>query len=310
VNSLQSSREWLAAALFGLIVLLSLILMTVPILFFIVFLLPVPFIFVTAKFRERTALATFLIGSVGWLILTGDIGIIYILTYAAIVGGLMGWGYRKYSSAWSSLVAGFLGSVSVIIGYIIWSIVILNVNWISRFQVMIEESIRLNQQWLTAAGADIDLDKLMTSAGQWGELFPFLLISLSVVIVALNHTIAGKLLRRWGAVAPSLPPVYEWQIPKSVVYYYIFSFIMSLFVAMDEPSIYRLFIVNILPILTFALAIQGISFIYYWAHIKNKGKWLPRLSVILLFVFPPIANLYNLIGILDLGFPLRKSLRG
>lgn len=307
---MQSSREGLAVVLFGIIIWVSLILMTVPLLFFIVFLLPSPFILLTAKYRERTAFAAFLLASIGWFISTGDVGILYILIYATLVGGLIGWGYRKYNAAWPSLVAGFLASISVVVGFIIWSLVVLNVNWITRFQTMMEDSIQQNQQWLESAGADIDLEQLMAVAGQWGELFPFLLICMSVVVVALNHTMARKLLSRWGGLAPSLPPVHEWQIPKSVVYYYIFSFIMSLFVDMEEPSIYRMFIINILPILTFALAIQGISFIYFWAHIKKKGKWIPRLSIVLLFLFPPIANLYNLIGILDLGFPLRKSIRG
>jgi uncharacterized protein YybS (DUF2232 family) len=308
VNQLQSSREWIYALLAGSVILLALIIMPwVPFLFF---LLPLPFILMSAKYQWSTAMVTLLVSGIGWFIMTGDSSMWYILLYSAIVGGLIGYGYRRNQSAWNAIVAGVLGSLGTLIGYIVVSLALFQKNWIIEFQTMIQESIKMNQEWLDTAGIQFDVEQLAYISGQWGDIVPFLLIAFSIVVVALNHIIANKLLNKWGGPAPALPPIHEWQIPKSIVYYYVISFLISLWIDVEQSTFMNLLILNILPLLTFVLAIQGLSFIYYWAHIKKRGKWIPRLSVVLLFIFPPIAHIYNLIGILDLGFPLRKSIRG
>jgi uncharacterized protein YybS (DUF2232 family) len=308
VNQLRSSREWKYAVMMGSIILLALI--VIPWVPFLFFLLPLPFVLLSAKYQWSTAMMALLISGLGWFIITGDSSMWYILLYSAIVGGLIGSGYRRNRSAWSSIVAGVLGSLGTLIGYIVFSLALFQINWVVEFQTMIQQSINMNQEWLNSTGIDFNIEQLTYTNGQWGDIVPFLLIAFSILIVALNHSIANKLLTKWGGPAPALPPIHEWQIPKSIVYFYVVSFLISLWIDVEQSSFVNLFIMNILPLLMFVLAVQGLSFIYYWAYKKNKGKWIPRLSVALLFIFPPIAHIYNLIGILDLGFPLRKSIRG
>lgn len=308
---MQSSRKWIYALIGGLAVILWLLVMLlVPALFFLVFLLPLPFIILSAYFGWSGSVIALLVSAFGAYLLTQDGVMAIILLYSMIVGSFIGTGYRHYPAAWSPLIIGVLGSLGALIGFILISLWGFDTNWIDLMQASIIESLEQYQLWFDQAGIMVDTNDLKTVAAQWSQMIPFMIIALSVFIVTINHVIARRLLSAWGGPVSLLPPIEEWKVPRSLVIYYIVAYVMSLFVKLDQSSIYTLFVINILPLLTFVLAVQGLSFVFYWVRKKRKSRWFARVSAVLLFVFPPAMYLLNLIGILDLGFPLRKFIRG
>ena len=63
---------------------------------------------------------------------------------------------------------------------------------------------------------------------------------------------------------------------------------------------------NLIPLLTFAFAVQAISFLFYVVHVKNWNRALPLIGIALAFVMPGIVSL---LGVFDVAFDLRRRLR-
>ncbi|MEH7558544.1 DUF2232 domain-containing protein, partial [Priestia megaterium] len=67
-------------------------------------------------------------------------------------------------------------------------------------------------------------------------------------------------------------------------------------------------IINIVMGLQMLVVLQGISFIFYFSHQKGYAKAIPIVVTILALIIPIILQIVRILGIIDLGFNLRKQL--
>src|SRR5690606_4054561 len=123
----------------------------------------------------------------------------------------------------------------------------------------------------------------------------------------ITHTISRRLLNWLGIEAPSLPPIHEWRLPRSLVWYYLIVLFLN-FITQPESALYT-FILNLYPILLITFAVQGIAFYFYWAHEKGRGRVIPIMGAILCLLFPPLMYMTSLVGVFDTAFPLRRYVR-
>jgi uncharacterized protein YybS (DUF2232 family) len=56
------------------------------------------------------------------------------------------------------------------------------------------------------------------------------------------------------------------------------------------------------------MLLQGLSFVAYFTHIKKFPKAFLIIAVILTFLLPFVLYIVRILGIIDLGFNLRKRL--
>lgn len=303
---MQQSRPWTNALLAYLFMIpLFLFMPWIPLLFLI---LPLPFIWVAASSTMAYTFALAVLSSITWMLWTGQPGVIYFIAYALIVGALMGIGYQRYRSALHATALGVLGSLGAIVGSIVLSYFVLGINWIGEVERWMQESVTSAEELLLRQGASVPWNpEVWTDVNL--NVVPFILVAFSVIVVALNHTLAVRILPKKRVQTYRFPPLKDWQIPRSVVFYYVITFILSWIAGTEEDTFLAVATLNLLPLLTYVLAIQGLSFIAFWAHHRGKGRWISNVAVILFLLFPPLAYVYNLIGILDLGFQLRQRMQ-
>ncbi len=80
---------------------------------------------------------------------------------------------------------------------------------------------------------------------------------------------------------------------------------------MDLSGIGAQAVNNVLMLTGIFMALQGLSFIFYYAYVKNITKALPVMSVLLTIFVPFIfLHLVRLLGIIDIGFALRDRISG
>ena len=106
---------------------------------------------------------------------------------------------------------------------------------------------------------------------------------------------------------PKLIPFRNLLFPKSIIIYYLISAFVMLVKPLHDIYEMRLIVVNLYPLLQLILTIQGLSFVYYLTYIKNMGNFLRIVSIVAVFI-PLLSQIIHLIGVLDIGFDLRKKI--
>ncbi|MFC6232464.1 DUF2232 domain-containing protein [Paenibacillus allorhizosphaerae] len=150
----------------------------------------------------------------------------------------------------------------------------------------------------------IDLDTLVQLMVQ---MLPLYMIGFSLFYVVISHWLARKALVRSGESIPAFKPIRDWMLPKSFVWFYLIALILEMFVR-DSKSIVFTMLLNLLPLLTAAFALQALSFLFYIAHVNRWNKVVPIIGILLLLFFPPAYFLFSLLGVFDVAFPIRDRL--
>jgi uncharacterized protein YybS (DUF2232 family) len=76
----------------------------------------------------------------------------------------------------------------------------------------------------------------------------------------------------------------------------------------EEGTYWFWVIANLSFILQMLMVLQGLSFVFYITHVKGYPKAVPIVVIVLIFLLPFILYIVRILGIIDLGFDLRKRL--
>ncbi|PZE19070.1 DUF2232 domain-containing protein [Paenibacillus xerothermodurans] len=140
------------------------------------------------------------------------------------------------------------------------------------------------------------------------QMLPMMMIGFSIVLVVITHWISRRILNRGGADIPGFKPVHEWRLPRSFLWYYMIALLMELFVQDPDSGVYMV-LLNLLPLLTMAFAVQAIAFLFFVAHANRWNRLLPVTGIVLLVLFFPLTYfLFSLLGVFDVAFPIRERM--
>ncbi|WP_176560398.1 YybS family protein [Brevibacillus dissolubilis] len=266
--------------------------------------LPVPFILLAINRTHRDMLLvvvafTFL----GFMFASFSGAFTGLLT--GVTGWLMGTCYQRYGKALPAIIVGAVVGLVGIIAGIAFLTFVLNVNVIQELQTLFEESAR--------RAFDMYPPGNMTFT-EWKDMFlrfimtliPFMLVLQSLMSSVVSHWLARTIGRRLGRNIPALPPFREWSFPRSLLFYYLVVQLIILIVGQEDlyASFWGKAVFNLYYALNLLMAIQGTSLIALYMFKKNWSKFTP----LLIFIFPLLANILSLLGILDIGIGLRKKL--
>ncbi|HEY0827278.1 MAG TPA: DUF2232 domain-containing protein [Bacilli bacterium] len=221
---------------------------------------------------------------------------LFFLAPAMVIGHL----YRKKTAARTVLTAGVL----TLLGELLLCLVILagfGANFNEAFAQSIRDSLALMPQLSDLASGDIN--KLIQLTLQ---MLPLFLIAFSLYYIIITHAISRKILNKQGEGLPGLGPIKDWRLPKAFVWCYFIAMILSLFTDPEIDSGLFVILLNLLPLLTFALAIQAVSFLFFLADAKRWNKTLPVVGIIMCFF---MSNVLSILGIIDLVFDIRKRFK-
>ncbi|WP_167577787.1 YybS family protein [Ammoniphilus sp. YIM 78166] len=270
--------------------------------------LPVPFTIYAA--RNDLKKSMLVVAASGLLtIFIGALPSIFSALFAGLLGVVMGVLYRQGKSAFHVFVGGSLASLAFLLGSLVISYYVLNINPVTTIQEMMNQSIEMSRSIMEQIGpADEKQTAMLTDmVGMIGKMVPMLLILGSTQFALINHWFSRKVLQRLGTPVPSFPPFREWRWPRSIMYYYLVVLLGSIIVGAQGGDMWETLLLNIKPILDIMMMIQGLSFLFFFSHSKGWGKAIPITAIVLVFIFPPFPFILVLLGILDLGIDLRSK---
>ena len=302
----QARQLTQGALMLAIYLVLLLITIYVPLLsvvanLFLIF----PFLFYSSKFPIKFSVVLL----IGALILTTIVGTIMNLPLTILYGttGLaMGLSiqYRK-SKIFTYFVSSFVILINIIVQYAA-ATVFFNMNIIGDLLKSTKQSVVQSVSLLEKMGQPVDpkiLDQFDVMMNLVKTLLPSVLVMGSFITAFILMAINFPIARRFKVEMPAFKPFRQMQLPKSLLWYYLITIVLSLLVGKDNEGFAHAALVNLAFMLQTLFYLQGLSFIYFVCHQKNLPKAVP---IIVTIVSIPVLYFVSILGMLDLGFAIRQ----
>jgi uncharacterized protein YybS (DUF2232 family) len=95
-------------------------------------------------------------------------------------------------------------------------------------------------------------------------------------------------------------------LPRSLLWYYLLAMVARILLHPQEGTYLYTALINLVYILEMFMVLQGFSFLFYIFHRKSVSKGLRVIITIVVIVIPILLYIVRILGIIDLGFDLRK----
>ncbi|AXN39002.1 YybS family protein [Peribacillus butanolivorans] len=299
-------------ALLALYCILLFITVHIPIVgIFTLFFLPVPFILVTNKQKISWALGYLFVASLLSILIATILSVPMTLLMGA-TGITIGYFLKKdkpMAPMFISAVLVFLGGTLLIYAA---SVLVFDVNYIEKSMVMVEESIDSSvgiMESFDQASTEQIKKRMYETIDLLNTLMPSLFVVTSVIMVLLIFFAAHPILKRFSDKTLKWPHFRDLRLPKSLLWYYLITMLLALFVNTDKNSFVYMAITNLFFILQFFILIQGYSLVFYISRVKSWTKAIPILIVVASLLHPIFITIIRFLGIIDLGFPFRETIK-
>ncbi|GAB3797861.1 YybS family protein [Virgibacillus kimchii] len=308
----QSKRVTDGALLMAIFILLMLITVFVPFIsLFSLFLLPVPIVLFASRYDWKSA-ALMVVATIILSMLLATLASLPIAVMMALGGVLIGNAIYINASAYDTWARGTLGFVAGLLFAFVFAQLIFQVNLLEQLEQTMNESLEMTGNMMGQFGVQEQMEEtqamMQDMIGVMIDLFPVFLAGTAVLLALISQWVSYKIINRVERKDYRFPPFRQLRFPISLIWVYFVAFILSFLVAEPGSTLY-IAVQNMFVLVGLLLAVQGFSFIFFYAHHKNMSKALPVISIILTVLFPMIfLYLIRIIGIIDLGFGLRDRL--
>ncbi|MBM7618857.1 uncharacterized protein YybS (DUF2232 family) [Bacillus tianshenii] len=298
------------AVLLGIFVLLLLMTLFIPGIGVItLFALVVPFVIYTVRNNWKSGIWFAVLANILSLLMGSPAALILSIPMSS-VGVVMGYLFAKNSSRYAILGAATgMYLLNLVLGYVV-AIVLFEINIAELIDEMLNDSLKNAEAMASALGQNSE--ETMALMEQMVEQFTYLLpsgmVTVAFVFAFVSQMITGFVLKRLKEPVQPFPPFRDFMLPKSLLWYYLIVILLSL-VEMEKGSTLFLATMNLSYILMLLMTVQGMSFIFHFCHEKRITKAVPIIMLILSFLIPPLLYIIRMVGIIDLGFDLRKRIK-
>ncbi|MBS4189852.1 YybS family protein [Bacillus sp. FJAT-49705] len=268
--------------------------------------LAVPFILFGTK-NTRMYAVVFLIASLMISLIVGTILAIPLTLSFGMTGLVIGQLIKEGKSRTSSFIAATLVFLITLLLQYAVAVVFFNINFIEDIMSLMTEAFNRSRSMLEAFGQNPAIMEQFEAALKMLEsLTPSLFVLASLFAVILIELVSFPVVKRFGVKVENRKPFREIVFPKSILWYYLITILATLIFKPEEGSYWFLALVNISFILQLLMVLQGLSFIYYICYKKGMLKGIPIIATIFTFILPIFLYIVRILGIIDLGFDLRK----
>ncbi|SDM41459.1 YybS family protein [Sediminibacillus halophilus] len=298
----------ITAVLYLLVLFLTLF---VPIIEIVtLFLLPVPVIVFAARFGGKRAAGLFVL-----LALASSLFLTYYslpLVLLTGIGGLMtGIAIHQRLTAYETWARGTVGFV---IGLLLTFLAVqglFQINIVQEMNQAINDSIAQSQAMLKDLGMDFNqenVDDLLEQMRQIVNLLPVILVVMALVLGLASQWIGYRVIGWLEKTTLRFPPFRQFRLPVGLVWIYFAALVVT-WVSGDPDSIWHIGAVNVTNLAGLLVALQGLSFVFFYVKQKGMSVAVPIIVIVLTVLFPFIGlYLLRIFGIIDLGFSLRDRI--
>ncbi|MDQ0233168.1 YybS family protein [Metabacillus malikii] len=298
------------AILLALFLLFLMIALYVPVIgTILLFILPLPFIIFTQRHGISLSIVLLITGCI-LSIIFGNVTNILIAAMFGSTGIVMGLMYRRRQTI-GAIIGGSLAYTLGLIIIYIGTIYLLNIDLIKDSFQLMRDSIQQSKSLINSLNPDVDVNQQIKQVESGLKLMeviiPSVIVITGVIFAFISHSFAIPILQRLRLDVPPIKLFREMKLPTSLVWYYLFVTVLSMFKT-DSGGFYYIAVSNIFIILQFFIILQGCSFIFYYVYRKGLPKAIAYIAVIGSILIPILLYIVRILGIIDLCFPLRDKM--
>lgn len=298
------------AILIAAFTVLLLLTIYVPVIGMVVNLfLPLPFLLFAAK-NDLKSIIVFIVASVILSFITGTIYALPLTLSYGLTGAVMGYLLQKNKSRTTILISGSIVLLcNLVIQYIVTA-AFLNFNIIDEMIKTIHDSLSMSTKMLKDMGQQQQGAKIIDQFEQGlvliKTLVPSLFVMASFIIVFIIQLLSMPIIKRFGIKVDNWKPFREISLPKSLIWYYLAAMLGNLLFHPEIGTYLNSVLANLTYILQLFMVFQGLSFMFYFFYQRGTQKSIPVVFSVLTIVIPVFLYIIGILGIIDLGFDLRK----
>ncbi|WP_018923271.1 YybS family protein [Salsuginibacillus kocurii] len=275
----------------------------------VIWLLPLPFIVYTVRFGLKPAFIVWITAFFISFLLGGVLALPFTLLFASggvVIGELI----RREKEALMVLVGGSLTYIVGLIIVFVGSIVIFDIDPVQSMQEAMEQSIHSAESMLFSLGQEPgeQLEEFEEALALLQEMTPMILTLTGIGLALVSQGISHVVLRRLKESYQAFPPFRDWNMPKSFIWYYLAALIAVL-IGVEEGTPSYTVLWNVFPLLEIAMTVQGLTVVFLFFHQRNGSRVIPFLILGSSIIIPFLLDLIRLLGIVDLGFELKKRMQ-
>lgn len=299
------------AVLLAAFAVLMLITMYVPVLGLVSNLfLAVPFILFGVK-NTRLYSFVFLIAAILLSLIVGTLLAIPLTFTYGLTGLVIGQLIKEKKSRISSFITATLVFLATILIQFGASIVFFNINFIKDSINLLRDSLNQSRGIIEGIGqgsGEKVIQQFEQSLVLLETITPSLFVLIALVGVLLIEVVSFPIVKRFGIEISNWKPFREMVLPKSILWYYLLAMLASFILNPEEGSYWYTALINLGFLLQLLLILQGLSLVFYFCHRKGMSKAVPITIIVFTFLIPIFLSIVRILGIIDLGFELRKRL--
>jgi uncharacterized protein YybS (DUF2232 family) len=209
----------------------------------------------------------------------------------------MGQLYKKGISVKAVIVAGVLALITEVLLLLLMSYST-GMDPIGNLKSMITNNLALMPENLRIRFKPEDVEK-----AAW--ILPILILMVTSYYIMLTHAITRWLLKKSITPLSGLPPMREWRLPKSMVWYFFGVFVLGLVIDAKADVYFQMIVYNFLPLFMVLFIAQTMGLLYDFFHLRRWKHIIPFFVVLLSFI-PILLYLIIFAAILDIMLPLRQ----
>lgn len=313
----QTNNQWIKdALLYGAIFIVLLFTVSfLPVVgIFLLVVLPVPLSIFTYKHGYKKGLVLGGLILVSTLIFAFNFFFLSLpLTLLAILsGGAVGESVRRGRHPYETLVH---GTAFYMIGFMILMAAlefVMGIHLATEYRLLIQDSLLQSQQMMETVGVTLSESELAAVKEQMLvvlDVIPALMLITSAVMSLILQWLTFKLLNRLEKRKLFFPAIRRFNLPKSIIWLFLVVLLLSL-ISYPEGSMFANILMNVSLLIGLLFSMQGLSFIFYYLHKKRQPKTLAIvLTVIAIIILPVGLYVTRILGIIDIGFMMRKRLK-
>lgn len=283
----------------------------IPVLTFILLLIPIPFIILGKRHGIKYVVLSVFSSAVITGSLTEPIYAIFVITLPGITAIVMGYMMNKEYSPGKVLAAGAVAALISSIISIQLGAMISGVQTLSQVGQMFKETMDMSVQLYKSMGMEGEqLEQIQANLEATRQLamvlIPSAILFSSTFLSYINYVLTISVLKRLGYKVEGLPPLTHFRLPKSILMGTFLIIGLTMAIKYLEIVNYQTLVLNVFVIFQLIYLIQGLAVVSYFMIALRLGRF-PRI-LIFLFLFFNQTGLFLLamIGFTDSFVNFRK----
>ncbi len=280
----------------------------IPVLTLLLFLLPVPFMILSARHGTRYTILSLIITSLLIGVLTEIIFTLFVIMVFGPMAIVMGYYIKKNREAYAVIGMGAAVSIISIAVTIQLAATIGGFNLIDSIATIIRQVVDTQSEMLMNVNLSTINVKEMTN--YLLMIIPGMLVVQSLVSAFLNYYLTVAILRRLRYNDYLLPEFSHFILPKNIVFGSFIIYALTFMSRYVEGIYHSSLVANVTILFVFIFFFQGLALISYMLEKIRLAKLVRMLILLLIVIISPLLTVVSFAGLIDSVFDIRKLRQG